>query len=79
MWRSNQDGISNSNTAPQLVEAVIIDSNCEEHPKNKANQKELPQFRKYFTKNKDCQGRSDLIYSQVRPWSKLCMFILCVI
>ena len=47
--RSNLDGISKSNTAPQLVEAIIIDSNSKEHPQNKFNQKELPELKKYFT------------------------------
>ena len=32
------------------------------HPQNEVNQKELPQLKKYFTKNKECQGRRHLIY-----------------
>ena len=42
--RSNQDGISKSNTAPQLAGTVVHDKNTKEHPKNKVNQKELPQL-----------------------------------
>ena len=57
----------------------MIDRNSEEHPQNEVNQKELPQLKKHFTKSKECQGRSHLIYCQARPSSKLCMFILCVI
>ena len=69
--RSNQVGISKSNTVPQLAEAVIIDRNSKEHTQNEVNQKEH--------ENKEYHGRSHLIYSQARPSSKLCMFILCVI
>ena len=50
-----------------------------EHPQNEINQNELPQVKKHFTKNKEYQGRSHLIYCQAGPLSKLCMFILCVI
>ena len=50
--RSNQDGISKSNTAPQLAEAVIIDRNSKEHPQNEVNQKELSQLKKHFTHKK---------------------------
>ena len=73
----------------------IIDRNSKEHTQNKVNQKELLQFNKYLssfikteaklnkkylnTKNKECQGRSHLIYSQGRTSSKFCMFILSVI
>ena len=71
--------MSLSNTVSQLAEAVIIDRNSKEHPQNEVNQKELPQLKKHFTKSKECQGRSHLIYCQARPSSKLCMFILCVI
>ena len=47
--RSNQDGISKSNTAPQLTARItIIDRNSKEHPQNKVNQKELSQLKKYF-------------------------------
>ena len=42
--RSSQDGISKSNTVPQLTEAVVHDKNIKEHPKDKVNQKELPQL-----------------------------------
>ena len=79
MWRSNQNGISKSNTVSQLAEAVITDSNSKEHQQNEFNQKELPQLKKYSTKNKECQDRGHLIYCQARPTSKLRMFILCVI
>ena len=47
--RSNEDGISKSNTAPQLTETIIIDMNSKEHPQNKVNQKELPQLKKYYS------------------------------
>ena len=30
-------------------------------------------------KKKDCQGRSNLIYSQVKPSLKCCTFVLCII
>ena len=39
--RSNQNGISKSNTATQLAGSVVHDKNTKEHPKNKVNQKEL--------------------------------------
>ena len=55
VWRSNQVRISKSNFIPQLAEAVIIDRNSKEHLQNEANQKELPQLKKYFTKSKECQ------------------------
>ena len=42
--RSNKDGISKSNTAPQLSRTVVNYKNVKEHPKNKVNQKELPQL-----------------------------------
>ena len=42
--RSNQYGISKSNTVPQLAGTVAHDKNTKEHPKNKVNQKELPQL-----------------------------------
>ena len=61
------------------MEVVIIDRKSREHPQNEVNQKELPKLKKSFTKNKKFQGRSHLIYCQVRPSSKLCMFILCVV
>ena len=70
---------SPNQTLPQLAEAVIINRNSKEHPQNEVNQKELPQLKKHFAKNKEFQGRSNLIYCQARPSSKLCMFILCVI
>ena len=70
---------SKSNTVPQLAEAVIIDMNSKDHPRNEFNQKELPQLKKRITKSKECQGRSHLIFCQARPSSKLCLFILCVI
>ena len=79
MWRSNQVGISKSNTVPQLAEAVIIDRNSKEHPQNDVNQKELSQLKKHFAKSKECQGRIHLIYCQARPSCKLYMFILCII
>ena len=47
--RSNEDGISKSNTAPQLTGTIIIDMNSKEHPQNKVNQKELPRIKKYFS------------------------------
>ena len=42
--RSNQDGISKSNTAPELAGTVVHDKYTKKHPKNKVNQKELPQL-----------------------------------
>ena len=42
--RSNQDGISKSNNAPQLTGTVVHDKNTKEHLKNKVNQKELLQL-----------------------------------
>ena len=78
VWRSNQFGISRSNTVSQLAEAVIIDRNSKECPQNEVNQKKLPQLKKHFTKSKDCQGRSRLIYCQARTSSNLIMFyIVC--
>ena len=56
-----------------------MDRNSKSHPQNEVNQKELPQLKKNFTKTKEYQGRSHLIYYQAGPSSKLCMFILCVI
>ena len=75
----NQVGISKSNTVPQLAEAVITGRNSKENPQNEVNQKELPQLKKHFTKNKECHSRSHLIYCQTRSSSKLCIFILRVI
>ena len=49
---------------PQLAEAVIFDRNSKEHPQNEVNQKELPHLKKHFTKSKEFQGRSHLIYCQ---------------
>ena len=43
--RSNQDGISKSNTTPQMTRIIIIDKNSKKHPQNEVNQKELPQLR----------------------------------
>ena len=37
--RSNQDGISKSNAAPQVPGTVLYDNNTKEHPQNKVNQK----------------------------------------
>ena len=48
-------------------------------PQNEVNEKELPELKKHLTKNEERQGRSNLIYCQTRPSSKLYMFILCVI
>ena len=47
--KNNQNGISKSNTAPQIKRIMIIDRNSKEHPQNKYNQKELPQLKKYFS------------------------------
>ena len=47
--RRNQEGISESNTAPQLTGIIIIDRNSKKHPRKKVNQKELPQLKKYFS------------------------------
>ena len=63
----------------QKTEAVKTDRNSEEHPQNEVNQKELPKLNKHFTKSKECQGKSHLIYCQARPSSKLSMLTLCVI
>ena len=79
VWRSNQVGISKSNIVPQLVKVVIIETNSKEHLQNEVDQKELPQLKKHFTKSKECEGRSHLIYCQARPSSKLCMFMFCVV
>ena len=49
-----EDGISKLKTAPKLVETIIIDRNSKEHTKNKVNQKDLTQLKKYvssFAKN----------------------------
>ena len=78
-WRSNQDGISKSNTVSQLAEAVIIDRNSKEPPQNKVNQKEPPPLKETFHENKECKGRCHLIHCQARPSCKLCMFLLWVI
>ena len=43
--RRNQDGISKSNTTPQMTGIIIIDKNSKKHPQNEVNQKELPQLR----------------------------------
>ena len=37
VWKSNQDRITKSNSAPQLAEAIITDRNSKEHPKNEVN------------------------------------------
>ena len=79
VWRSDQVGISKSKTVAQLADAVIIDRDFKRTSQNEVNQKELPQLKKNFTKNKECQSRCHLIYCQVRPSAKLFMFILCVI
>ena len=71
-------GISNSNTIPQLAEAVM-DRNSTEHTQNEVNQKEQPQLKKHITKITECEGRSHLSNCQARPLSKLRMLILCVI
>ena len=47
--RSNQGGIPKVNTAPQLVETIITDISFKDYTQNKANQKELPQLKKYFS------------------------------
>ena len=47
--RSNQDGISKSNTAPQLTRIIRIDRNFKGHPQNKVNQKKLPQLKEFFS------------------------------
>ena len=61
--RSNKDGISKLNTAPQLTgKIIIIDMNFKKHPKNKVNQKELPQWKKYF---------SSLIYTETNSEQKV--------
>ena len=47
--RSDQDGISKSNTPPQLTAGItILDRNSKKHPQNKVNQKDLPELKKYF-------------------------------
>ena len=43
------DGISRLNIASQLSETIITDRNYKEHTQNNANQKELPQLKKYFS------------------------------
>ena len=43
------DGISRLNIASQLSETIVTDRNYKEHTKNKVNQKELPQLKKYFS------------------------------
>ena len=53
--------------------------NSKGHAQYEVDKKELPKLKKHFTKNKECQGRSHLIYCQARSSSKLCMFVLCVI
>ena len=61
--RSNKDGISKLNTAPQITGIIIIiDMNFKKHPKNKVNQKELPQWKKYF---------SSLIYTETNSEQKV--------
>ena len=72
--KDNQDGISKSNTAPQLVGTKIIGMNSKDHPESKVNRKQLVQLKKYFSsfikiesnyeKNKELHYRSNLIYSQ---------------
>ena len=42
--RSNYGGIPKSNTALQLAGIVVPDNNAKENPKNKVNQKDLPQL-----------------------------------
>ena len=54
----------------------MIDRDSKEHLQNKVNQIELPQLNKYFTKNKECQGRIHLIYCEARPSSKLSVYIV---
>ena len=54
---------------PQLAEAVIFDRNPKEHPQKEVNQKELPHLKKHFTKRKEFQGRSHLIYCQANTKS----------
>ena len=39
--RGNQDGITKSNTTPQLAEIIVTDRNSKEHQKNKVNQREM--------------------------------------
>ena len=65
--RSNQVEISKPNTVSQLAEAVIIDRNSREHCQNEVK------LKKRFTKNKECQDKSHLIYCGARPSSKLCI------
>ena len=61
--RSNKDGISKLNTAPQLTGIIIIiDMNFKKHPENKVNQKELPQWKKYF---------SSFIYTEINSEQKV--------
>ena len=48
VWRSNQDGMSKSNTVSQLAEAVIIDRNSKEPPQNNVHKKDLPPLKKTF-------------------------------
>ena len=45
----NQDGISKSNTAPQLAGIIITNRNSREHKQIKVNQKEMPHLKKYFS------------------------------
>ena len=47
--RSNQVGISKSNTVPQLAEAVTIERDSKEYPENEVNQNEVPELKKHFT------------------------------
>ena len=56
--RSNLDGISKLNTAPQLTETITIDRNSREHTQNKVNQKEL---NKKHLKTKKKSVKSDVI------------------
>ena len=58
MSRSNLDGISKLNTAPQLTETITIDRNSREHTQNKVNQKEL---NKKHLKTKKKSVKSDVI------------------
>ena len=47
--RSNQNGISESNTAPQSAETIVTDRHSKEHPQDKVNQKELSHLNRNFS------------------------------
>ena len=54
--KSNQLGISKSNTVPQLEQAVIIIVIPKNIPQNEVNQKELPQLKNISQKKKSLKA-----------------------